>query len=68
MRENDDGRNAVFPWSVSQRVFGAIDGLPGRVVSVDEQFGTFIVKWDDGDFPVVYPEGTIMIRRAFPWE
>ncbi len=68
MRESGEGRNSVLPWRVAQRVAGAIDGQPGAVVSVDEQFATFIVKWDGGDFPVVYPVDTIMIRELFPWE
>jgi hypothetical protein len=45
-----------------------LDGCPGNVVSVDAAFNTFIVQWDGNDFPVVYPEDTIMVRKAFPWE
>lgn len=55
-------------YAVGNRVCGAIDGCPGTVVSVDEQFGTCVVKWDVGDFPIVYPMDTVMIRKAMPWE
>jgi len=57
-----------YSYEVGDRVRGALDGLPGVVASVDRQFDTILVKWDDGDFPVVYPSDTIMIRRAMPWE
>lgn len=68
MRKDSDGRDTVPLWSVAQRVYGAIDSCPGTVVSVDDRFDTFIVKWEGNDFPVVYPRETIMIRRGFPWE
>lgn len=70
MRESSDGRNTVPLWSVAQRVYGAIDGCAGTVVSVDAERETFTVQWQDenavGD--VVYPYDTIMVRSAFPWE
>jgi hypothetical protein len=70
MRESSDGRNTMPPWRVAQRVYGAIDGCPGTVVSVDPERETFTVQWADenavGD--VVYPYDTIMVRGAFPWE
>ena len=55
-------------YAVGDRVCGAIDGCPGTVVAMDEEFATCTVKWDNGDFPVVYDQTTIMIRRAMPWE
>ncbi len=61
-------RSDAPTWVSGQTVFGAIDNCPGTVISVDKQFDTFIVKWDNADFPVVYPADTIMIRRGFPWE
>ena len=57
-----------YAYEVGDRVRGALDGLPGVVTSVDRQFDTIIVWWDGNDFPVVYPEDSIMIRRALPWE
>lgn len=67
MRQDSDEREAVPVWSVAQRVFGAIDGCPGEVVSVGA--GTFNVRWSDGTRDaVVYPEDTIMVRAGFPWE
>lgn len=70
MRSQDDGRSEVPPWSVAQRVYGAIDGCPGTIVSMDAERETFTVQWADenavGD--VVYPFDTIMVRSAFPWE
>jgi len=68
MWEDPERRDQVPLWRVSQRVAGAIDGCPGIVVSVDEQFATIIVKWDGHDFPVVYDFDSIMIRRTWPWE
>ena len=55
-------------YAPGERVYGAIDGCPGTVVSVDDKFNTFIVQWDGNDFPVVYPVDTAMVRSAFPWE
>lgn len=55
-------------YAPGERVYGAIDNCPGTVISVDAEFDTFIVQWDGNDFPVVYPQDTIMIRKAFPWE
>lgn len=70
MRSKGNDGDAVPPWSVAQRVYGAIDGCPGTVVSVDAERETFTVQWQDenavGD--VVYPYDTIMVRSAFPWE
>jgi hypothetical protein len=66
MREDDAGRDKVPLWRVSQRVFGAIDNVPGTVVSVGER--TIIVQWSDGSSAVTYPVDTAMVRRAFPWE
>lgn len=70
MWKSEERQNTVPAWSVTQRVFGAIDGCPGTVVSVDATAGTFSVRWSDqtalGD--IVYPSDTIMVRRAFPWE
>lgn len=71
MRESSDGRSEVPPWRVTQRVYGAIDDCPGTVVSVDKPAGTFTVEWLDRsghDVPVVYPDNTIMVRRAWPWQ
>ena len=68
MRENGEGRDKVPPWSVAQRVCGAIDGWPGTVVSVDAERGTFEVKWSDGMYPITYPMDTAMVRKAWPWE
>jgi len=59
-------RRDASPYVLGQRVFGAIDGCSGNVVSV--YGGTFIVLWRDYGVPVVYPENTMMVRRAFPWE
>ena len=57
-------------YKIGERVYGAIDGQPGIVVSVDNAARTFAVQWADenalGD--VVYPFDTIMVRRAYPWE
>lgn len=58
----------MSPWSVAQRVYGAIDSMPGTIVSVDAERGTFSVYWADKNFPVVYPVETIMVRKAWPWE
>ncbi len=55
-------------YAVGETVCGALDGCPGTVLSVDDQFGTFIVKWDTNDFPVVYNTDTMMVRKAWPWE
>lgn len=57
-------------WTAHERVFGAIDGCPGTVVSVDAIGGTFTVQWADQDAVgnVIYPFDTIMVRRKFPWE
>lgn len=55
-------------YKVGERVFGAIDGVPGTIVSVDRGRGVVTVEWSGGKFPVDYPEDTIMIRRAYPWE
>lgn len=68
MRENSNGRDNVPAWRVSQRVYGAIDGVPGTVVYVDATAGIFTVKWTDGTTPVVYPMETAMVRGAYPWE
>lgn len=81
MRQDSDGREAVPVWSdplhtaappyaIRQRVFGAIDGVAGTVLSVDTVNRIFSVQWCDahavGD--VTYPFDTVMVRRAFPWE
>jgi hypothetical protein len=70
MRQDGDGRDQMQTRSYApgERVFGAIDGVAGTVVSVDDKFDTFLVKWDDGSFPVVYDQATILVRRGFPWE
>lgn len=64
MWKSSDGRDAVPVWSVAQRVFGAIDGVAGYVISVGP--GTFCVTWSDGTLAVDYPEDTIMVRKGFP--
>ena len=72
MRQSSDGRDTMQTrgdaYAVGERVFGAIDGCPGEVVSVGDS--TFTVDWTDagGADAVVYPKDTIMVRRAFPWE
>ena len=67
MRQDSDGRDTMPLWSLTQRVFGAIDGCPGDVVSVGNDW--FAVQWSDGTRDaVVYPEDTIMVRKGFPWE
>jgi len=72
MRESRDGWGEMpagrDTYEVGDRVRGALDGLPGVVTAVDRQFDTCTVKWDGDDFPVVYDQTTIMIRRAMPWE
>lgn len=70
MRQDDDGRDTVPAWSITQRVFGAIDNCPGTVVSVDATADTFSVQWADQAAlgGIVYPSDTIMVRPAFPWE
>lgn len=58
-------------YAVGERVFGAIDSCPGDVVSVDRARGTFTVEWLDASgsgVSVVYPEDTVMVREAWPWE
>jgi hypothetical protein len=55
-------------YTPGQRVYGALDNLPGTVVSVDPERGTFAVHWDGNDFPVVYPADSIMVREGWPWE
>lgn len=68
MRENSDGRSEVPPWRNAQRVYGAIDDCPGTIVSVDTERRTFAVDWKGNGFSVEYPDDTIMIRKAWPWE
>ena len=56
-------------YAPGDRVYGALDNLPGTVLSVDDRFETFLVQWDGNDFPVVYPFDTVMVRGAcWPWE
>lgn len=69
MRESDSGRSEVFPWGYAQRVYGAIDDCPGTIISVDRSTDSFTVRWDGEDaLGVTYPQDTVMVRRAFPWE
>lgn len=75
MRETGNGWEALptrgDAYAVGERVFGAIDGLPGTVVSVSHVVAPLVVvQWADenavGD--VIYPQDTILIRKAWPWE
>ena len=77
MRESSNGRRdlpawsdapAATPYDPGDRVCGALDGYPGCVVSVDASARTVTVIWHGEWDAVVYPEDTIMIRRAMPWE
>lgn len=70
MRKNSDGRGEVQTrrYASGEVVFGAIDGYPGRVISLDPDTRTVTVQWDEGGLPVVYPMDTIMIRKRWPWE
>lgn len=75
MWEDGNGREALLfrgdAYAVGERVFGAIDGLPGTVVGVSNVVAPLVtVQWADenavGD--VIYPADTILIRKAWPWE
>lgn len=58
-------------YAVGERVFGAIDGCPGIVVSVSNVVAPLVVvQWADANAvgDVIYPADTIMIRKAYPWE
>lgn len=75
MWEAGNGREALptrrDAYATGERVFGAIDGMPGTVVSVGEPAGTVTVEWIVAEVSVgnvVYPDDTIMIRKAWPWE
>ena len=74
MRESSDGWGAVpvrsdACWSIGERVYGAIDDCPGTVVGVSDVVAAFVsVVWRGGTDAVVYPQDTIMIRKAWPWE
>lgn len=63
-------QNGGDTYKVGERVYGAIDNMPGTVVAVGCETRTFSVQWADetalGD--IVYPFDTIMVRRAYPWE
>lgn len=64
------GRDAPT-WFQGQRVFGAIDGCPGTVTAVSNVVAPLVcVVWDGQDAlgAVIYPQNTILIRRAWPWE
>lgn len=74
MWQDSDGRDTMPIWSYAstgERVYGAIDGCPGDIVSVDKIAGTFVVEWLDASgsgVSVVYPMNTVMVRKAWPWE
>lgn len=57
---------SVPAYAVGQTVYGAIDDQPGTVVDVSS--ATFSVVWNDGKAPVTYPQDTIMVQKAWPWE
>jgi hypothetical protein len=61
---------ATPTYAVGERVFGAIDGCPGTVVSVSTVVApVFSVVWSTGrGEEIIYPMDTIMIRKAWPWE
>ena len=55
------------PYAVGDIVAGSIDGVLGKVVGADADVVS--VVWDDGGAEAVrYPQDSIMIRRAWPWE
>lgn len=71
MWKGSDGRDTLptggDTYAIGEKVFGAIDGVPGTVVAVADT--RISVEWSDGTIgPVVYPEDTYMIRKAWPWE
>lgn len=79
MRESDNGRDEVFPWSDAPGppVYAVGDAIcnsyqppsRGTVVSVDAETATMGVKWDDGDGgAIVYPTNATYLRKAMPWE
>lgn len=56
-------------YAVGDKVFGAIDGCPGRVTSVSDVVAPLVcVRWDGEKDDVIYPVDTVMIRKAWPWE
>jgi hypothetical protein len=64
MSPRSDAPNYV----VGERVCGVIDDHPGSIVSVDTEAETFDVRWNDGMFPITYPVGYNLVRKAMPWE
>ena len=75
MREDRNGRSSLPLWgeppgalAVADAVRAVTNDWPGDVVSVDYERQTFTVQWQAGPRPVVYPMGSPMVRRAFPWE
>lgn len=77
MRENNDGREAVFPWSdppaasdyaVGDAIYSG--DCRGTVVHVSTVVAPLIsVVWSDGDGgEIIYPMNATYLRKAMPWE
>jgi hypothetical protein len=77
MRQDDNGRKAVYPWSdapqSSKYAVGDVvcSGASRGTVTIIEA-GTIAVVWTDAyneDLgAIVYPEDATYLRKALPWE
>ncbi len=47
-------------------VISVTDNSRGIIVTMDDNRVT--VEWESNNFPVVYPNDSGQIRKAFPWE
>lgn len=76
MREDDAGRDTVFPWGDAPAPAYAVGDVVysgscrGRVVQVSTVIAPLIsVVWSDGDGgEIIYPMNATYLRKGYPWE
>ena len=60
------GSDAPTAFMVGDTVIAVTNKSVGTVISVGDN--TVTIGWEDGKFPVEYPDSTEQIRKAWPWE